>query len=157
MTCGYAVDGLCFYYIPHSQATRPRAEAKATIIQVVEGELNSTQMQAEMQWLVPSQNVWKIEELGKNKFKTIFPSKGEMNRMTEWGIVQTKDRKAKLLISKANGCNISKQSMRKVWVQVTKLPGELRDFLTIWAIGSILGVTKNVDMVFTRRFNRARL
>jgi hypothetical protein len=47
--------------------------------------------------------------------------------------------------------------MRKVWVQVTKLPGELRDFLTIWAIGSILGVTKNVDMVFARRFNRARL
>jgi hypothetical protein len=71
--------------------------------------------------------------------------------------VQTKDRKAKLQIEEVNGCNINKQSMRKVWVQVTKLPGELRDYLTIWAIGTILGVTKDVDMVFTRKFNRARL
>jgi hypothetical protein len=47
--------------------------------------------------------------------------------------------------------------MRRVWVQITKLPGELRDFLTIWAIDNILGVTKGVDMVFTRHFNRARL
>jgi hypothetical protein len=47
--------------------------------------------------------------------------------------------------------------MRKVWVQVTKLPGELRDYLTIWAIGTILGVTKDVDMVFTRTFSRTRL
>jgi hypothetical protein len=38
-----------------------------------------------MPQLVPSQNAWKIEELGKNRFKTIFPSNGEMNRMIEWG------------------------------------------------------------------------
>jgi hypothetical protein len=33
----------------------------------------------------------------------------------------------------------------------------LRDFLTIWVVGSILGVTKDVDMPFTRQYNRARL
>jgi hypothetical protein len=71
--------------------------------------------------------------------------------------MQTKDCKGKLLIKEASGHNISnKQSMRKMWVQVTKLSRELRDYLTIWAIGNILGVTKDVDMVFTRRFNRAR-
>jgi hypothetical protein len=77
--------------------------------------------------------------------------------MIEWGIVQTKDHKDKLQIEEASDRNISKQTMRKVWVQVTKLPSELRDFLTIWAIGSILCVTKEVDMVFTRKFSRARL
>jgi hypothetical protein len=157
MTCGYAVDGLGFYYIPHSPATRPRSQARAAIIWVVEGEMNSMQVQAEMQRLVPAQTAWRVEELGKNRFNTIFPSKGEMNRMREWGIVQTKDRKAKLQIEEASGRNISKQTMRKVSVQVTKLPSELRDFLTIWAIDSILGVTKEVDMVFTRKFSRARL
>jgi hypothetical protein len=96
MTCGYAIDGLGFYYIPHSQTTQSRAEARAALIQVIEGELSSTQVQSQMQRLVPSQIAWKIEELGKNRFKTIFPSKGEMNRMIEWGIVQTKDCKAKL-------------------------------------------------------------
>jgi hypothetical protein len=108
MTCGYAVDGLGFYYIPHSSATRPRSQARAAIIWVVEGEMNSMQVQAEMQRLVPAQTAWRVEELGKNRFNTIFPSKGEMNRMREWGIVQTKDRKAKLQIEEASGRNISK-------------------------------------------------
>jgi hypothetical protein len=43
---------------------------------------------------------------------------------------------------------------------VTRLPSELRDFLTIWVVGiilAILGVTKDVDMPFTRQHNRARL
>jgi hypothetical protein len=40
-------------------------------------------------------------------------------------------------------------------VQMTRLPSELRDFLTIWAMGTILGVTKDVDMSFTRQYNRA--
>jgi hypothetical protein len=70
--------------------------------------------------------------------------------MIEWGMVQTKDRKAKLVIEEGDGRSNSKQAMRKVWVQMTKLPSELRDFLTIWAIGTILGVTKDVDMKFTR-------
>jgi hypothetical protein len=147
MTCGYAVDGLGFYYIPHSLATRPRTEARAAIILVVDGEINSMQLQAEMQRLVLAQTAWMVEELGKNRFKMIFPMKGEMNRMMEWGIVQTKDRKVKLLIEDVSGRSISKQSMRKVREQVTKLPSELTDYLTIWAIGRILGVTKDVDMV----------
>jgi hypothetical protein len=47
--------------------------------------------------------------------------------------------------------------MRKVWVQMTRLSRELRDFLTIWAIGTILGVTKDVDMTFTRQYNKPRV
>jgi hypothetical protein len=50
-----------------------------------------------------------------------------------------------------------KQVMRKVWMQMTRLPSELRDFLIIWVVGTILGVTKDVDMSFTRQFNRARM
>jgi hypothetical protein len=42
-------------------------------------------------------------------------------------------------------------------VQMTGLPRELREYLTIWAIGTILGVTKDVDMKFTREYERARL
>jgi hypothetical protein len=54
------------------------------------------------------------------------------------------------------GGNI-KQVMKKVWVQMGNLPIELRDYLTIWAVGTILGVTKDVDMIFTRQYNHPRL
>jgi hypothetical protein len=47
--------------------------------------------------------------------------------------------------------------MRKVWVLMSRQPSELRDFLTMWALGTILGVTKDVDMIFTRQYNRARM
>jgi hypothetical protein len=33
---------------------------------------------------------------------------------------------------------------------------ELRDYPTIWAIGTILGVTKEVDMKFTRAWDMPR-
>jgi hypothetical protein len=52
-------------------------------------------------------------------------------------MVQTKDHKAKLVIEEWGGGSNIKQIMRKVWVQVTRLPSELRDFLTIWAVGTI--------------------
>jgi hypothetical protein len=77
--------------------------------------------------------------------------------MIEWGVVQTKDRKAVMVIEEGAGGGIFKQALRHIWVQMTGLPEELRDFPTIWAIGTILGVTKDVDMKFTRTFDRPRL
>jgi hypothetical protein len=47
--------------------------------------------------------------------------------------------------------------MKKVWVQMAKLPSELRDFLTVWAIRTILGLTKDVDMIFTWQHNGQRM
>jgi hypothetical protein len=47
--------------------------------------------------------------------------------------------------------------IKKVWVQMEKLPSELRDYLTIWAIGTILGITKDVDIIFTHQYNCLRM
>jgi hypothetical protein len=47
--------------------------------------------------------------------------------------------------------------MPKIWVQFTGFPEELRDLLVIWAVVSILGVTKNVDMQFTQAHEIARM
>jgi hypothetical protein len=110
-----------------------------------------------MEWLVLAKMAWAVEEIDQNKFKIVFPSKGEVKRMIEWGMVHTKDKKAAMIIEELEGGGDVKQVMRKVWVQMSMLPSELRDFLTIWAMGTILGVTKDVDMVFTRQYNRARM
>jgi hypothetical protein len=75
--------------------------------------------------------------------------------MVASGVVQTKDRLAKMIIEESNGGSHYKQALRQVWVQMMGLPSELRDRLTIWGIGTILGVTKDVDMKFTRECERA--
>jgi hypothetical protein len=89
-------------------------------------------------------------------FKTSFPSRSELQRMIEWGVMQTKDRKVVMVIEEGAGGSIFKQALRHVWVQMTSLPEELQDFPTIWVIGNILEVTKDVDMKFTRTFDRPR-
>jgi hypothetical protein len=119
--------------------------------------MNVNQVTSEMERLIPGKWTWVVEEVGSNTFKTNFPSKSEMHRMINWGTIQSKDRQAKLVIEERSGGSHFKHAMSKVWVQMTGLPGELRDFNMIWAIGTILGVTKDVDMKFTPEHDRARL
>jgi hypothetical protein len=112
--------------------------------------------QAEMERLVPGKGKWVIEEIEPNTFNATFPIRSELQRMIEWGAVQSKDRKAVMIIEEGAGLSFLKQALIRVWVQMTGLPEELRDYPTIWAIGTILGVTKEVDMKFTRAFDRLR-
>ncbi|KAF0930278.1 hypothetical protein E2562_031887 [Oryza meyeriana var. granulata] len=53
--------------------------------------------------------------------------------------------------------NEVKYVIPKIWVQFTGLPKELRDYMIIWAVGSILGITKMVDIRFIRRYDIAHL
>jgi hypothetical protein len=71
--------------------------------------------------------------------------------------METKTVKGKIEVEKANDNEIYKYEIPKAWVQFRGLPKELRNFDIIWAIGSILGVTKMVDMKFTREFGRSRI
>lgn len=45
----------------------------------------------------------------------------------------------------------------RVWVQFAGLPSELCEFPFIWAVGTILGVSKDVDMIFTWQHGICRL
>jgi hypothetical protein len=78
LMCGYTVDDLGFYYIPNSVAISPRTVMKTTLVRVVEGNMNAMQIRLELERLVPAKVNWEVEEIEKNIFKTVFPSKGDM-------------------------------------------------------------------------------
>jgi hypothetical protein len=113
--------------------------SRSVVIKVRQGTMNAAQVQAEMEHLVPRKCKWVVEELTPNTFKTAFPSRSELQRMIEWGAVQSKDRKAVMLIEEGAGGSFFKQALKRLWVQMTRLSEELRDYPTIWAIGTILG------------------
>jgi hypothetical protein len=125
MTCGYAVDGLGFYYIPHQASSRPRSDHNAMVIWVLEGTLTGEQVVLEMDRLLPGPSKWVVQEMDRNTFKVNFQSRMDLNRMVEWGVVQTKDKMAKLIIEESNGGSHFKQALCRVWVQMMGLPGEL--------------------------------
>jgi hypothetical protein len=83
LTCGYVIDGLGFYYIPSSVAVRPRAVVKTALVRVVEDNMNVMQIRMELERLVPAKVAWEVEEIERNIFKIVFPSKGEMLRMID--------------------------------------------------------------------------
>lgn len=154
--CGYAVDGLGFYYIPHTVTQKQKNESRTALVRVMEGTLTVDQMIAELTRLVSSKWQWKVQDNGNNTFRVMFPSMEELQHMIEWGIVHTKYNATMKIEERVVGHEV-KYVMPKVWVQFTGLPIELREFEVIWAVGSILGVTKEVDMKFTRKYDRCRL
>jgi hypothetical protein len=98
MTCGYAVDALGFYYIPHSVVPRNKEVSKSAVIKVIQENLSVAEVQAEMERQVLGKGKWVVEELSPNTFRTAFPSRRELQRMIEWGVVQSKDHKAVMII-----------------------------------------------------------
>jgi hypothetical protein len=46
----------------------------------------------------------------------------------------------------------------EVWLRVRGIPADVRtDFLSLWAVGTLFGKTKEVDMVHTRKHKELRL
>lgn len=54
--CGYAVEGLGFYYIPHSGKQKRKVEPRQAIVSVTSGDLTMAQVTVELERLVPG---WK--------------------------------------------------------------------------------------------------
>jgi hypothetical protein len=105
---------------------------------------------SELERLILGSWKWNMEEIDNNSFKTIFPSKVELQRIVKWGVVHTKFQSAKIKIEERLVDNEVKFVLPRMWIQFTGLPAHLHDFLIIWVVGAIMGVTKDMYMVFMR-------
>jgi hypothetical protein len=65
--------------------------------------------------------------------------------------------KGKIQFEKGTDNEVYKREIDKVWVQFRGLPREFKEFPIIWAVGTILGVPRAMDTVFTKKTSRARL
>jgi hypothetical protein len=71
--------------------------------------------------------------------------------------MDTKTVKGKIRLEKGAENDVFKYEIDKVWVKFRGLPKELREFPIIWAIDSILCVSRVVDTKFTKKYDRARM
>jgi hypothetical protein len=72
-------------------------------------------------------------------------------------VVHSKFQNTKIKIEERMIDNEVKFMLSKVWIQFTGLPYHLWDFLIIWVVGSIMGVSKDVDMEFIGQHGIGRL
>ena len=124
--CGYAVQGLCFYYIPMAENNKPEKEEKIALVRALEGGLTVDQLAVELDRMLPGKENWEIEERGRDAFTINFPSTDLLNYMVNWGPMDTKSVTAKIRFEKGSEHEVYKSQITKVWVQFRGLPKELK-------------------------------
>ncbi|EEE68657.1 hypothetical protein OsJ_27249 [Oryza sativa Japonica Group] len=117
---------------------RIKHDSKVALVKVTRGQMTVQNVVSGLERLIPGNWKWVVEENGDNTFRTIFTSTAELKRMVEWGTIHTKVGDAEMKIIERGVGNEVKYVLPK-------------------AVGSILGITKMVDMNFTRRYDIARL
>ncbi|CAN6276965.1 unnamed protein product [Urochloa humidicola] len=155
---GYTVTGLGFYHIPHAPLSRK--DSKTALVKVVGGTLSVDQMVAQLQRVVPGKWKWEPVAHEKDSFNIPFPSKNELQRAIAFGSADVRENG----VSKGMRMEFEEWHeeeegylLPKVWVRVTGIRRKLREFLNLWAIGTLLGSTQTVDMETTRKNNFGRI
>ncbi|KAJ1268671.1 hypothetical protein BS78_07G152400 [Paspalum vaginatum] len=153
---GYAVEGLGFYNIPYSGPKKGDKTSTLAEIIIIDGAMSTANVETELKRLVPGDWDRKVMDYG-GSFTAIFPSSNELNRLVEWGPVVAKCAKAILNVQEKEGDYYCFE-IPKVWVQFRGLPDDiLGNFNILWAIGTALGVSRRVDLKFTREHKIAKI
>ncbi|KAJ1281684.1 hypothetical protein BS78_04G324700 [Paspalum vaginatum] len=160
-TVGFGAPGLGFHCIPvsdkeYNDTKEPSAWA---LISIRGGTLTIDQVKGELERLVPITWQWEIKEHGENEFLTVFPNALELARLQEFGEAKVKNHPGLFIECKIWGSHDEvKFQLPEVWVQVGGIPNQLRKhYLILWAVGTLIGATQMVDMVFTRSGDLARI
>lgn len=100
---------------------------------------------------------WEAVSHGDNEFLISFPSLEDLNRLTDVEY-RIKSHGVTISFSEWKDDDIpSYFSLDSVWVHVSGVPHGLRNFLGLWAIGSVIGSTQDVDLTCLRRKGIVRI
>lgn len=142
--CGLAGDRLGFFHIPYTSATKAPCKVAATaLIKIVEGNLPADLVKTELARAIPVNWDWVVGEHGNNTYIVPFSCQVELQRMISMKRLRTDNNEGVMLFEEWNNEIKPKQKLQKVWVHVYGVPYEIRSFLPLWAVGSILGATRN--------------
>uniref|UniRef100_A0A0Q3QPG3 DUF4283 domain-containing protein n=1 Tax=Setaria italica TaxID=4555 RepID=A0A0Q3QPG3_SETIT len=127
--------------VPYTSTAKARCKVSATaLIKIIEGNVPAELVKSELARAVPIKWDWVVQEHGKNTFIVPYLCQVELQRMIKW-----------------NNEIKPKQKLQKVWVHVYGIPYEIRSFLPLWAVGSILGATQKVHMRSMKKTGVIRL
>ena len=144
---------------------RPQLAESNTLVAIVTvtGERVSAEVvQSMIARYCPLQTAWRWEAIPHNQYKedsylVNFPSRADLERMngSELGVP-----KQQTVISIDIWKPDDVQPMAELtptWVHVTGVPNSVRHFLGLWAVGTLIGKTMDVDLLALRRNNVARI
>ena len=151
---GYAHDEMMIFGIPLSENYKPKVEnTRLASVVVAKGVMTVQQVIAQLQRLVPTEGFsWVVSQVEDDAFKALFPSKIELDRLKIFGTCRVPNSTCEMTVDFWGQRIEPLDTLPDFWVRVFGIPDEhTRDFLAMWAVGYMLGVTKKVDMLYTRK------
>jgi hypothetical protein len=156
--CGFAGSKLGFFQIPMEAppGKAPKRESASALISAKDGVLTADLIKAELARLIPVRFEWTVQTHGKG-FLLPFPCKVELQRMVATRYIHTQNGEGIMEVEEWDEKIEPQELLKKGWVNIYGVPYEIRSFLPLWAIGTVLGATLKVDMKYTRRMDVCRV
>ncbi|CAO2039036.1 unnamed protein product [Urochloa humidicola] len=152
---GQAVDALAAFHIPHApiQPTkRDTRYAKVTVMgeAMLEGELVEA-----LRLSIKDNYDWEVQKKDNNVFKVLFPTRVDLIRATRFNIGLENGATLKFEENTEDE-EYYGHALPVVWMRVLNLPSILREYVVLWALGTLFGVTQEVDIFTTNANNFGR-
>jgi hypothetical protein len=150
-----------FTTLPDSVVLDELAPSRSPIARVVVSDdiLSADVVAKQVARRCPDKTHWKWEALpnGENEFLVSLPSFDDLDRVD--GIqVGVPSSNAKISISAWQTAEVPhKIELEQVWLHVDGVPHTVRHFLGLWAVGTLMGKTLDVDLLSLRRRGVCRI
>jgi hypothetical protein len=121
-------------------------------IKISGGSATAVAIQNLMARICPLSTQWKWEAIphGEDSYLVSFPTSDDLKRVDGFRM-GVPDSSAQMSVSIWKAQDVPhKFELQSTWVHVDGVPHTVRHFLGLWAIGSLIGTTLDVDMVSLR-------
>jgi hypothetical protein len=92
---------------------------------------------------------WEVKRHSGFEFKVFFPTKGDLTKMIKFN-AEMKEGVTLMFQEFKEDEEYFGHALPVVWMRVMNLPTILKEYVILWALGTLFGVTQDVDMVTTR-------
>ena len=113
----------------------------------------------QLQRLVPhDQFQWEVRQMGHNIYQVQFPTRNDLERLKIFGLCRVPNSTCELTFDSWAHNPTPTSHLPEAWVRVSGIPGpHLGDFLAMWAVGDMFGITRQIDMAYTREHGVLRI
>jgi hypothetical protein len=129
------------------------------LIKITGGSASAVAIQKLMARICPLSSQWKWEAIphGEDAYLVSFPTVDDLKRVDGFQM-GVPDSTAQISVSIWKTLDVPhKFELQQVWVHVEGVPHTVRHFLGLWAVGSLIGTTLDVDLVSLRSLGVVRI
>jgi hypothetical protein len=146
---GQAADALAGFYIPHPPIQPTKRDSRMALVSTSGKKLTEQEVVAFLRVLVSDTFNWEVKRHNDLEFKVLFPTKGDLTKMTKFNAEMKEGVTLKFQEFKEDEEYFG-HALPVVWMRVSNLQSILKEYAILWALGTLFGVTQDVDMVTSR-------